>query len=48
MIQRHLLWKLYHLTKEIDESTRQVESATEELKDLRSAVVSPHTAWHLC
>lgn len=40
MIQRLLLWKLYHITEEINESTRQVEEATEKLHDLRNTVVS--------
>ena len=40
MIQRHLLWRLYHLTNEIKDSTRQVEDANENLTDLRAAVVS--------
>ncbi len=40
MIQRHLLWRLYHLTNEINESTRSVEKANEKLAGLRDAVVS--------
>lgn len=40
MIQRHLLWRLYHLRTEINESTRQVEEANDKLTDLRATVVS--------
>jgi intracellular sulfur oxidation DsrE/DsrF family protein len=40
MIQRHLLWKLYHITQEIEASTRQVEEANEHLAENRAAVVS--------
>lgn len=39
-IQRHLLWRLYHITSEINESTRKVEEANEQLTDLRSSSVS--------
>lgn len=39
MIQRHLLWRLYHITNEINNSTRQVEEASEQLAELRSTVV---------
>ncbi|EIW69438.1 hypothetical protein TREMEDRAFT_62305 [Tremella mesenterica DSM 1558] len=38
LVQRHLLWRLYHLTEEINESTKQVEEANEKLTDLRAAV----------
>lgn len=40
MVNRQLLWRLYHITKEINESTRQVEEATEQLHDLQNSVVS--------
>lgn len=40
LIQRHLLWKLYHITQEIEESTRKVEEVNEKLAESRSAVVS--------
>jgi len=39
MIQRHLLWRLYHLTNEINNSTKSVEEANEKLTGLRDAVV---------
>jgi structural maintenance of chromosome 1 len=39
MIQRHVLWKLYHILQDIDESTHHVEEATEQLHDLENAVV---------
>jgi structural maintenance of chromosome 1 len=39
MIKRHLLWRLYHITNEINESTRQVEEANEKLTELRTSVV---------
>lgn len=43
MIQRHLLWRLYHITSAINESTRQVEEANEKLEELRTEVVrDPH------
>ncbi|KAL7424073.1 Structural maintenance of chromosomes protein 1 [Cryptotrichosporon argae] len=38
LVQRHLLWKLYHLTEEINEKTREVEEANERLTELRDAV----------
>jgi structural maintenance of chromosome 1 len=40
MIQRHLLWKLYHITQEIEASTKKVEEANEKLSSGRKAVVS--------
>jgi len=40
MVQRLLLWKLYHITQEINRSTREVEKASEQLHDLRNTVVS--------
>jgi hypothetical protein len=39
MIQRHLLWRLYHITSAINESTRQVEETNEKLVELKSEVV---------
>ena len=39
MVQRHLLWRLYHLTTEITESARQVEEANEKLTGLRTSAV---------
>lgn len=41
MIQRYILWRLYHLTSEINESTRKIEEANERLTGLRSDLVSP-------
>ncbi|KLT43612.1 RecF/RecN/SMC protein [Cutaneotrichosporon oleaginosum] len=38
MIQRHLLWRLYHITNEINDSTRRVEEASEQLAELRGTV----------
>ncbi|BEJ14460.1 hypothetical protein CspHIS471_0402270 [Cutaneotrichosporon sp. HIS471] len=38
MIQRHLLWRLYHITNEINNSTRQVEEASGQLTELRGTV----------
>ncbi|WWC89989.1 uncharacterized protein L201_004919 [Kwoniella dendrophila CBS 6074] len=35
LIQRHALWRLYHLTNEINESTAKVEEANNKLADLR-------------
>jgi structural maintenance of chromosome 1 len=46
MIKRHLLWRLYHITNEINESTRQVEEANEKLTELRTSVVS-YSAWNI-
>jgi structural maintenance of chromosome 1 len=40
MVQRHLLWRLYHITNEINESAQKVEEANVKLRDLRAAVVS--------
>lgn len=40
MIQRHLLWKLYHIKEEIDKSTKEVEEANAKLTDFKSSVVS--------
>jgi structural maintenance of chromosome 1 len=39
-VQRHLLWRLYHITTEINESTRKVEEANEKLTGFRASVVS--------
>lgn len=39
MIQRHLQWRLYHITNQINESARQVEEANETLSGLRKSVV---------
>jgi structural maintenance of chromosome 1 len=39
-VQRHLLWRLYHITTEINESTRKVEEANEKLTGLRASAVS--------
>lgn len=41
MVQRHLLWRLYHITNEINESAQKVEEANVKLRDMRAAVVSP-------
>ncbi|GMK58711.1 hypothetical protein CspeluHIS016_0601530 [Cutaneotrichosporon spelunceum] len=38
MIQRHLLWRLYHITNEINNSARQVEEASDQLSGLRGTV----------
>jgi structural maintenance of chromosome 1 len=35
-----LLWRLYHITNEINESAQKVEEANVKLRDLRAAVVS--------
>ncbi|WVQ78324.1 hypothetical protein IAT38_000409 [Cryptococcus sp. DSM 104549] len=35
MVERHLLWKLYHLTNEINNSAQKVEDANERLSNLR-------------
>lgn len=43
MVKRHLLWRLYHITNEITESTRKVEEVNEKLSDLRDNVVRAHT-----
>lgn len=43
MIQRHLLWRLYHITNEINNSTRQVEEASDQLAERRSTVVGIST-----
>ena len=40
MIQRHLLWKLYHITQEITDSAAKVEEANNKLENLRSSVVN--------
>lgn len=40
MIQRHLMWKLYHLTQEINEAKEEVEKRSEQLNDLNDEVVS--------
>jgi structural maintenance of chromosome 1 len=39
-VQRQLLWRLYHITTEINESTRKVEAANDQLTDLRASAVS--------
>lgn len=39
-VQRQLLWRLYHITSEINESTRKVEAANDQLTDLRASAVS--------
>ncbi|ORY27190.1 hypothetical protein BCR39DRAFT_538898 [Naematelia encephala] len=44
MVQRHLLWRLFHLTNEITESTRKVEEANERLSDLRGTVAEDESA----
>lgn len=41
MVQRHLMWKLYHLTQEINEAKEEVEKRSEQLNDLNGEVVSP-------
>ncbi|KAK8869753.1 hypothetical protein IAR55_000321 [Kwoniella newhampshirensis] len=44
LVQRHLLWRLYHLTNEINESTQRVEEASDRLADLREgATEADHT-----
>jgi structural maintenance of chromosome 1 len=40
MIQRHLLWKLYHISQEIANSAEKVEEANTKLESLRTSVVS--------
>ncbi|WRT67180.1 uncharacterized protein IL334_004146 [Kwoniella shivajii] len=37
LVQRHALWKLYHLTNEINESTQKVEEASNKLTELRQS-----------
>ncbi|WWC69419.1 uncharacterized protein I206_103358 [Kwoniella pini CBS 10737] len=37
LVQRHALWKLYHLTNEINESTEKVEEASNQLAEYRTA-----------
>ncbi|OCF71781.1 cohesin complex subunit psm1 [Kwoniella mangroviensis CBS 8886] len=37
LVQRHALWRLFHLTNEINESTRKVEEASDKLADLRQS-----------
>ncbi|KAL1406860.1 Structural maintenance of chromosomes protein 1 [Vanrija albida] len=38
LVQRNLLWRLYHITEEINESIAKVEEATEQLHERRNAV----------
>lgn len=40
LVHRHMLWRLYHLTDEINESTRKVEEASGQLSELKEALVS--------
>ncbi|WVW83042.1 hypothetical protein I302_105059 [Kwoniella bestiolae CBS 10118] len=37
LVQRYALWKLYHLTNEINESTQKVEEASNKLAELRQS-----------
>ncbi|WVN85323.1 uncharacterized protein L203_100468 [Cryptococcus depauperatus CBS 7841] len=37
LIQRHVLWKLHHITKKIDKSVHSIEEANTSLNDLRNA-----------
>ncbi|WWD15974.1 hypothetical protein CI109_100398 [Kwoniella shandongensis] len=45
LVQRHLLWKLYHLTNEINESTQRVEEASERLSDLRETATEADSSY---
>lgn len=45
-MQRYILWKLYHLTNEINESTGKVEQANERLTGLRGDLVGPNLLSH--
>ena len=45
LIKRHLLWRLYHLTQEINSHAEEIETANVQLTDLRDQVVSVKSAF---